>query len=124
MTNENMPRRKFTANGGERADDAQAGEERAGEWPDSLEHFLQPAAARVEEYRATAVEFARREPEKALLWAVAAGYILRLLPILRIVDLALTAVRVAWKPAALFFGGRALWARMQEGSPGSNARKE
>lgn len=92
-------------------------------WPNaSLNEFLQPAAAKVARYREEAVDFAQREPEKALLWAVAAGYGLRLLPITRIVGLALTAVQLTWKPAALYFGGRALWEKFGEssrhGSPG------
>ena len=75
----------------------------------SLDELLQPAGAKFAAYRAEAVGFAQRSPEKALLWAVAAGYVLRLLPITRIVSLALTLLQVAWKPAALIFGGRALW---------------
>jgi hypothetical protein len=83
----------------------------------SLEEFLQPASAKLAHYRAEAVDFARRDPEKALLWALAAGYVLRLLPITRIVGLALTMVELAWKPAVLFFGGRALWEKFGGGTP-------
>jgi len=89
-----------------------------------LDIFLQPAEAKLTRYRTEAVDFARRDPEKALLWAVAAGYVLRLLPITRILGLVLSVLQLAWMPVALFFGGRALLAKIEGSAPAGSLRKK
>lgn len=66
---------------------------------DAIEKFRESA----QQLRTDVVSYAKREPEKALLSALAAGYVLRTLPVLPIAGL-LTRLTVGlFKPMALIY---------------------
>ncbi len=68
--------------------------------------------ASADETIAQATSYARRQPEQALLWALAAGYIMRMLPLVGFLRL---LVRIAFglvKPAVALYGGAKLWERL------------
>ena len=71
------------------------------------ERFLDDAIGKVREnvdqFRKDAVSFVKREPEKALLSALAAGYVLRTLPVLPIVGLLARVTVGVVKPLALSY---------------------
>jgi len=64
-----------------------------------------------------AVSYTQREPEKALLSALAAGYVLRLLPLAGIVKMFIRLSLALLKPAAFIYGGAKLWQKAQNGAP-------
>jgi hypothetical protein len=71
------------------------------------DRFLDDAVERVREnagqLRKDAVSFVKREPEKALLSALAVGYVLRALPILPIAGLVARIAVGVFKPVALSY---------------------
>lgn len=53
--------------------------------------------------------YIRREPRKAMLYAVLTGYVARALPVTLIATALVRAVFAALKPAALLFGAVKIW---------------
>src|SRR4051794_14017180 len=74
-----------------------------------LEESFANAQATVKQYVSDVVEETRRNPERALLWAVGAGYLLRLLPTTRILSGLLRVLFGFVKPAAFLYGMSKLW---------------
>jgi hypothetical protein len=66
---------------------------------DAIEKFRVNA----QQLRSDAVSYVKREPQKALLSALAAGYVLRTLPVLPIVGLLARVTVGAFKPLALLY---------------------
>jgi hypothetical protein len=54
-------------------------------------------------------EYVRHEPTKAVLWAMLAGYVIRMLPMAAITSALLRLAIAAVRPAALLFGVAKLW---------------
>lgn len=71
-----------------------------------------------------AAAFARKEPEKALLSALAVGYVLRILPITSIVRLFFRFVLALLKPAIFIYGGAKLWRTVQPVAPSDSSQEE
>jgi soluble lytic murein transglycosylase-like protein len=71
------------------------------------DRFLDQAVARAKEnvdrVRKDAVTFVRREPEKAVLSALAIGYVLRTLPILALVGFVVRLAASVAKPLAISY---------------------
>ncbi len=89
----------------------------AGLHPDRfIEEKLIAARAGVERCVADAAAFAQLHPEKALLWALASGYMLRMLPTVRILSGLLRVALVVAKPAAFVYGVAKLWQKSQAGA--------
>ena len=61
--------------------------------------------------------FARRQPEKALLSALAAGYVLRMLPLMGLARFFIRFALCLLKPAAFIYGGAKLWEKVQNSGP-------
>lgn len=82
------------------------------------DHFIQETwtAARHEaERRLTEITtYTRQSPEKALLYALAAGYVLRILPTTQILGGVIRLALLLMKPAAFIYGGAKLWQKTQE----------
>lgn len=57
--------------------------------------------------------YVRDEPIKAVLWAVAAGYLLRLLPVAAIINAVVRALVAMIKPVAFLYGAAKLWDMLQ-----------
>jgi hypothetical protein len=53
--------------------------------------------------------YAQLQPEKALLWALGAGYLLRMLPLTGIVGGLVRLLLALLKPAALIYGAAKVW---------------
>ena len=68
-----------------------------------------------------AAEFARREPEKALGTAVAAGYLLRMLPVAGIISLIVRVALALVRPALVIYSGAKLWQKI---APAMTATEE
>lgn len=68
----------------------------------SLERSVKDAAA-----------YAQLQPAKALLYAVGAGYLLRMLPLSGIVGALIRALLALVKPAALLYGAAKVWQKAQ-----------
>ena len=68
-----------------------------------LDNAIGKVRDNVDQMRKDAVSYLRREPEKALLSALAAGYVLRSLPVLPIVGLLARVTVGVVKPLALSY---------------------
>ena len=71
------------------------------------------ARARVESSVKDAAAYAQIQPEKALLWALGGGYLLRMLPLTGILRALIQVVLTVLKPAALIYGSAKLWQKVQ-----------
>jgi hypothetical protein len=71
-----------------------------------------------------AVSFARREPKEALIWALAAGYVLRILPLTRIVRFFLVVALGLVKPLSFFFGAIKTYQQLSRLMGGSARSRE
>ena len=67
------------------------------------------ARANMKHCHEEAAGYARQEPEKALLVALAAGYFLRILPVAAILSRILCFALALLKPATLLYGAAKLW---------------
>ena len=67
--------------------------------------------------------YAQRSPEKALLSALACGYVLRMLRLTRILSGTIRLALRLLKPAALVYGATKLWQKSQEDSAARNERE-
>ena len=84
----------------------------------TLQETAAAARARLDQCVGEAASYARQQPEKALLSALAVGYVLRLLPVMGIARMFLRLALALLKPAALLYGGAKLWQQVQpSGSP-------
>lgn len=71
------------------------------------------ARAGVERSVKDATAYAQLQPEKALMWAVGAGYFLRMLPLMGIVGALVRVLLALLKPAALMYGAAKVWQKAQ-----------
>ncbi len=101
-----MPRRKNGATSAIREPDIAQADRFAQE-------TLSSARAHAERCLADVIDYARTSPEKALLSAVAGGYVLRMLPLTRILAALVGVALLLLKPAALIFGVAKLWQKVQ-----------
>ncbi len=85
-----------------------------------LENTLSSARDQVDRCVDDVTSFARREPGKALLSALAGGYLLRMLPVTRILGVLLGLALVILKPAALIYGVATLWRKTRDEVPNSS----
>lgn len=69
-----------------------------------------------------AADYAQREPAKALLSALAAGYVLRMLPVGGLVRMLISLLSLLVKPAVLCYGGAKLWKEFQGSSSPASRR--
>lgn len=60
--------------------------------------------------------YIRREPDKAVLWALAAGYVLRMLPLAAILNALVRLLLVTLRPAIVIFGATKVWETVRESS--------
>lgn len=67
------------------------------------------ARAGLDRYVADASDYVRTEPMKALATAAAAGFVLRVLPVTRIVNTLFRVTLALLKPAMLVYGGAKVW---------------
>jgi hypothetical protein len=78
-----------------------------------LQETVAGARADWERCRSDLTHFAQREPETALLSALAAGYLLRMLPVAGMVRLSVRLALALVKPAALVYGGAKIWEKVR-----------
>jgi len=81
-----------------------------------VQETLAAARAQVERGVTDVTRYARQSPEKALLSALAGGYILRMLPVRCILGGFVRLTLMLLKPAALIYGAAKLWQKTQEGA--------
>lgn len=60
--------------------------------------------------------YIRREPDQAVLWALAAGYVLRMLPLAAILNGLVRLLLVTLRPAILIFGATKVWETVRKSS--------
>jgi hypothetical protein len=87
-----------------------------------LEEILVTARANLERCVGDVAEYARQKPEKALLSAVATGYVLRMLPVTGLLRLFLRFALTLIKPAALIYTGAQFWHKIQPRAPTPTSR--
>src|SRR5690348_6384753 len=91
----------------------------------SFEHLIQDqisnTRALIDDNVREAEAFVRRDPTKAILWAVGAGYLLRMLPVTAIINAFVRALLAMIRPAALLFGVAKVWDALQA-APQKSAR--
>ena len=68
-----------------------------------LDQAVERARENAERLRKDAISFVKREPEKALLSALAAGYVLRTLPVVPILGLVARVAVGVFKPVAFSY---------------------
>jgi len=78
-----------------------------------VQETVAAARSQMERCLTDVTSYAQRSPEKALLSALAGGYVLRMLPVTRILAGAIRLVLVLLKPAALIYGAAKLWQKTQ-----------
>jgi hypothetical protein len=85
------------------------------------DHFVQEtvagARAQMERCLKDVTSYAQRSPEKALLSALVGGYVLRMLPLTRILSGVLGLALGLLKPAALIYGSAKLWEKTRKVVP-------
>lgn len=67
-------------------------------------------------------EYTRKEPEKAMLSAIAAGYVLRGLPLLRIGGTVVRLLAALVKPVGMVYGGAVMWQKLRNATSGESRR--
>lgn len=82
-----------------------------------VQETIAAARAGLDRCVADANDYVRTEPVKALATAAAAGFVLRILPVTRIVNTLLHVTLALLKPAALVYGGAKVWQKMHGGTP-------
>jgi hypothetical protein len=82
-----------------------------------LQQTVHEARANVNRCLSDVTAFARREPEKALLSALAAGYVLRMLPVTGLARMFIRLALCLLKPAAFIYGGAKLLQKVQNNGP-------
>ncbi len=78
-----------------------------------VQETLASARAQAERCLDDVTTYARNSPEKALLSAVAGGYLLRMLPVTRILGAFIRFALLLLKPAAFIYGAAKLWQKVQ-----------
>lgn len=76
-------------------------------------HRLSGARSTFEQSLHEGEEYIRREPVRAVLWAMGAGYLLRLLPIGAVFSAITGLLLTMLRPAALFFAVAKGWEMLQ-----------
>ena len=100
-------------------DDSQATLPSAWKNPDQfIEANFISARSRIEHTVKDATAYAQLYPEKALLWAVGSGYLLRVLPLTGILRALIRILLSLLKPAALIYGAAKFWQKAQLFAPG------
>ncbi len=79
-------------------------------------HHLDAAEATVKATVRDTEEYIRHEPLKAVLWAMLAGYLMRILPMTAIVGALLRLLLTILRPALFIFGVAKLWEALRSGS--------
>jgi hypothetical protein len=89
------------------------------------ERFIQETATAVRASFCHRVEdvkdYARQQPEKALLSALAAGYVLRGLPVFRIGSTFLRILVTLAKPVGIVYGAAKVWQKLQVAGPAKSS---
>ena len=88
-----------------------------------FQEFVTTARAGLDRRLESAADYARMEPEKALASALAAGYVLRMLPLNGILRVMLRLGLALLKPAALIYGGAKLFERARGRTPSPTLRR-
>jgi hypothetical protein len=81
---------------------------------DFAERGLRYTKEQWDEVRAQTEDFVRENPSKALLYGVAAGFLIDRLPVFRIFGLVLRLLLKALKPAILVYGATRLYQLVKE----------
>lgn len=74
---------------------------------------IHTARASVERSVKDVTAYTQLYPEKALLWAAGGGYVLRMLPLTRILHALVRVILLLLKPVALFYGASKLWQKAE-----------
>jgi hypothetical protein len=80
---------------------------------DFLQQNLSAARAGIEGKVNEATTYTRENPEKALMWALGGGYLLRMLPITGIFAALIRVLLALLKPAAAIYGIAKIWQKAQ-----------
>lgn len=83
---------------------------------EKIGHRLTEARTTMEQTLHEGEEYVRREPTRAILWAMGAGYLLRLLPIGAIFGALGGLFRAILRPAALFYVAAKGWEMVERSS--------
>jgi hypothetical protein len=78
-----------------------------------VQETLAEARAQMDRCVTDITSYAQRSPEKALLSALAGGYLLRMLPVTRILGGAIRLGLTLLKPAAFIYGAAKVWQKAQ-----------
>lgn len=78
-----------------------------------VQETLSSVRAQADRCLTDVTSYARSAPEKALLSAVAGGYVLRMLPLTRILSGLIRLALLLLKPAAFIYGLAKLWQKVQ-----------
>jgi hypothetical protein len=89
-----------------------------------VQETLAAVRAHVERGVTDVTRYAQRSPEKALISALAGGYVLRMLPVTRILGGIVRLTLVLLKPAALIYGAAKLWQKTQGGAASRDGRED
>lgn len=89
---------------------------------DALEEWFLQGRAKAEGMVEDAITYTRQNPARAVLTALAAGYVLKILPASRIIGGLLRAATPLVKPAAFIYGAYRLATQREPGS--ANAGKK
>ena len=112
-----MPRRKkaTTDDGGVQADERPFAQLREMPRPDKfLEDQFAGARSKAQVYVEDIAEYARAKPQQAMLSALGAGYILRMLPTARLLRVVLRLAFALLKPALLIYGISKVYSASQQ----------
>ncbi|MEI6713205.1 MAG: hypothetical protein WCO60_05595 [Verrucomicrobiota bacterium] len=80
---------------------------------DFIQENFTAAKASVEKSLNDITAYTQLYPEKALLWAVGGGYLLRMLPLSQILGALIRIMLALLKPAALLYGAAKIWQKAQ-----------
>ena len=88
-----------------------------------VQETVAAARAQMERCVTDVTSFAQRSPEKALLSALAGGYVLRMVPVTSILSGVIRLALVLLKPAVLIYGAAKLWQKTQGVVPSRGERQ-
>lgn len=93
-----------------------ANESRRAQEPISIPPIFAQAEASISATINEAKTYIRREPTEAVLFAVIAGYVMRMLPLGAILNLVARLVFLALRPAIIIFGATKIWGVVRDSS--------
>ena len=82
-----------------------------------VQETLSSVRAQADRCLTDVTSYARSSPEKALLSALAGGYVLRMLPLTRILSGVIRLALLLLKPAAFIYGAAKLWQKVPGRTP-------